>query len=189
LRPPRLRIILDVHHLVRRIPMRDFLALDLLNLPKIMLLEIGTIFFVGLVMLPLLSCGLAAVLALVDHFDRYVAELLVLRSNHLDEAVGPAFWADIHRLGLTGAGFGLILCAIIERDLREAAWTLEDLAEDGVSGRGLAAAAVATGLVEPIDLGLDLVPDLLESDPKLIRVNRRTMVLRDKCGGGAAIDG
>src|SRR5579883_36305 len=126
---------------------------------------------------------------MVDDFHGNRAELLALRSNDLGETLLVAIGADIHRPGLAGAGFGLILRAIIERDLREAAGTLEDLAIDGIPGCGLAPTAVAARLVEPVDFRLDLFPDLLECESKPIGVDRRAMVLGDERGGGAAIDG
>ena len=169
--------------------MRDRLPLDLLDLSEIILLEIRA-FLVGFFPVkPLLAGRLTPVLTVINDLNRHIAELLALRPDDLREPILLAFRADIDRLGLAVGGLGLIDAAVVERDLRQAARALEDLAVDGVSGGGLAAATVAAGLVEPVDLGLDLSSDALKGRAERVRIDRRAMVLGDEGRRGAAVDG
>src|SRR5208337_5149653 len=73
--------------------------------------------------------------------------------------------------------------------LRQAAWALEDLAIDRVARHGFAAAAIATCLVEPVDLALDGSLHSLKRRTKFVRVNGGAMILGDECSGRAAVDG
>ena len=123
-------------------------------------------------MLSFVPGRLAPVLAVVDHLHRDEAEFFALRSNHLREAIGLAGRADVHGLRFAGGGFGLLGAAVIERDLRQAARALEDLAIDRVAGHGLAAATIATSLVKPVDLFLEL-PALLSETPIEVRPGRQ----------------
>ena len=58
--------------------MRDLLGLDLPDLTEIVLLEVRTLLGRGIIVLSHIPSRLASVLAVVDHLDRDVAELLVL---------------------------------------------------------------------------------------------------------------
>src|SRR5262249_4515495 len=84
---PRLRIVLHVHHFMRRSPMRYLPTLNFLDLSEIILLEVRAFRRVLLVVHPLLAGWPAPVLAVVDdlHGDR--AKLLALRPDDLREAI------------------------------------------------------------------------------------------------------
>ena len=67
--------------------------------------------------------------------------------------------------------------------------TLEDLRVDGIRSGRLAAAPVASGLVEPVDLRFDLRLQFLESGLEFVGIDRRAVVLRDEGCCWTPIDG
>src|SRR5208337_1399746 len=169
--------------------MGNLLRFDLSNLTEVVLLEVRTLLGRGIIVLSHIPSRLAPVLAVVDHLHWNEAKLLALRSNHLREALGLAGRADIHSLSFACSGLGVFRAAIVKRDLGQAARALEDLAVDRVARHGLAAAAIATSTVEPLDLLLDRLPHPLKRRTKFVRVDGRAMVLGDECSGRTAIDG
>ena len=134
--------------------MRNLFAFYLGDLSHVVFPEVLPLLRRWVIMLPHLPGRAAPVFAVVDHLDRDVAELLILQQDHFSLALGLAARANLDRLRFAGRGLGsLFVAAIVRRDLLEATWALKSLRIDSVSGRRLAAAAVAAGPVEPVDLG------------------------------------
>ena len=137
---------------VVRIPMRDLLGLDLPDLSEIILLEVRALLGRRVVVLSHVPSRLAPVFAVIDHLTGMNPNFSlwdrITSVKPLAWQVGQTFTL----LALPAAVSRLLCAAVVKRDLRQAARALKDLAIDRVARHGLAAAAIATCLVEPVDL-------------------------------------
>jgi hypothetical protein len=169
--------------------MWDLLSVNLLELAQIVPLKVLTLLPVRIIMTALSSGWSTSCFAEVANQDGQKCGPITTFVNLFFVALLVTVRANVNLFGLTSRCATLDFCAIEQGHFFHATRALEDLRIDGVASNCLPTTAIATSLIQPVDLWLNIARKILERALKAIHIHRCAVVLGYKGRCRAPING